>query len=161
MLAMSLTDSYCTPKWLADRLGVFFTDPCSNPRSHILAANAFSLEQGIDGLVQPWYGRVFLNHPYSKPLPWMRKLRAEFELENCTEAVVLAKLDCSTKWWRELTAPMAEWTDLWMFNDRLQFEPPPGVETSSNNFCSVIVHHMNSATPALELSDIATLWRQV
>lgn len=144
------TDSYCTPKWLADRVGIFDLDPCSNARSHIRTKTSYMLPQ--DGLALPWFGRVWLNHPYSNPLPWMRKLGYEHAVNRATESLVLAKLDCSTAWWRELTSTPV---DIWLFKSRIQFEAPDGLKTSTNNFCSVLVHRGPSL---LDLHDVAIKW---
>lgn len=163
------TDSYCTPAWLAARLGQFDFDPCSNPRSHIDALDFASLENGDDGLLLPWNGKIWLNHPYSNPMPWMQKLHQERIAGRCKESMVLAKLDPSTKWWKYLTDPELGPCDLWVFDKRLQFDCPPGIKPSSNNFCSVLVHHGELELefgapryykpPQLDLSDVATLWR--
>lgn len=168
------TDSYCTPKWLADRLGTFDTDPCSNPRSHIQATTKYSLETHDNGLELPWHGRVWLNHPYSKPLPWMCKLHFERTMGRCTESLCLAKLDTSTVWWATLTAIRYGVCDLWMLHRRVQFDiapetldamrrsrvakgKPPQMP-AQNNFCSVLVHHRAPNTSELDLCDIATKW---
>lgn len=125
----SPTDSWCTPKWLADALGPFDLDPCSNERSHIHATRRIQLPE--DGLATPWDGSVFCNPPYSAPLPWCERL-AGYDLPW----VALVKLDTSTAWWRVLMASGAQWAP---FRERLRFEPPAGVAASSNNFCSALV----------------------
>jgi hypothetical protein len=151
---MSLSDEYCTPKWLADCVGTFDTDPCTNERSHIRARTKYSLP--TNGLQLPWQGRVWLNHPYSNPLPWMEKLYYEQSIGRCTESLVLAKLDPSTEWWKVLTSQSCV---LWVFKKRIQFEPPLGIKASSNNFCSVLVHHRGATGDMLNLDDVAQLWR--
>lgn len=161
-------------------MGMFTTDPCSNPRSHIKAAIKYSLETGHDGLALPWFGRTWLNHPYSEPMPWMQKLHAELG-KSCTEAVVLPKHDHSTEWWQVLVSTYHEGfvCDDWQLNKRLQFDIPPDVLaamiakheakckakglpvtqfTTSNNFCSSVIHWRRPDTARLELHDIATLW---
>lgn len=170
---MNVTDAYVTPLWLAKRVGTFCTDPCTNPRSHIEAVFKFMLENGDDGLGRPWFGRVWMNHPYSAPLPWVTKLHAERAAGRCTESIVLAKLDTSTDWWRTLTDPRHGAFDAWTFRKRINYDVPPellaemqrrheakgkpGKVSTSNNFCSVLVHHRGAA-PALDLHDVAQLW---
>jgi DNA N-6-adenine-methyltransferase (Dam) len=165
-----LTDKYCTPKWLADRVGCFDTDPCTNPLAHIIATTKYMLEAGHDGLTLPWHGRVWMNHPYSDPLPWMNKLTYEHAVGRCTESLVLAKLDTSTEWWRVLTSAPC---DLWVFKKRINHDIPPeildemqrkhdakgrtGKVSTSNNFCSVLVHHRGAAA-RLDLHDVAQIW---
>lgn len=178
----SLSDACCTPKWLADRLPLVDIDPASNPRSWIRSLWSYSLEKKLDGLRLPWRGSAFLNHPYSGPMPWMIKLNYELSIVRCTSAIVLAKLDCSTDWWKILTAPVLRdgiWhtPDQWQFDDRIEFEMPPELiekrrreiqekkaaglkappEKTTNNFCSVIIHHRFDGA-LLKLEDVATLW---
>jgi hypothetical protein len=131
------SDAYCTPKWFADHLcetrGPFALDPCSNERSHIIADWSYGLHKGLDGLRLPWRGDIFKNYPYSTPEPWQLKLIYEMFIGNCTEAVVLAKLDPSTDWWKILTwwspdlgrHPLGYPPDIWPLHDRLQFDEPP------------------------------------
>src|SRR5271165_2082418 len=64
------SDSYCTPRKITDRLPARDLDPCSNPRSTVRAKRAYSLERKLDGLKLSWPGEVFVNWPYSDPLPW-------------------------------------------------------------------------------------------
>lgn len=142
------SDAFCTPQALAERFGKFQTDPASNPRSHIDAAWAYMLEKHLDGLKLPWWERTFVNWPYSSPMPWALKAQHEMAIGNCTELVVLCKLDPSTLWWGVITeAPATECTcgyangrlisahtihcpsawalDRWDFNDRIQFDEHP------------------------------------
>jgi hypothetical protein len=121
-------DSWCTPKWLADALPAVDTDPCSNPRSHIRAVGSYSLEKGEDGLVLPWVGLVYVNGPYSNLLPWAERLALVYPAIK--GAGFLVNADHSPAWWKVLTRV------LWLrldFDDRLEFDPPPGVEPSKND----------------------------
>jgi hypothetical protein len=160
------SDSYCTPRWLTGLLPTVDLDPCSNPRSTVKARRTYSLEKRLDGLQMPWTGSVFLNFPYSNPLPWAQKLTVEREAGRCVEAIVLCKLDPSTEWWRVLLGGGAP--DVWMFERRIQFDEPPiiidrrretlGVEKSTTNFASVVIHH--GGPKALDLAGVATRWRR-
>lgn len=127
------TDEWCTPKWLAEALGPFDLDPCSNASSHIksLTRKALSLPApDNDGIAWDWLGlSVFCNPPYSNPLPWARKLAAH-DGPWCA----LLKLDPSTKWWAALmeAAPVVA-----PFRKRLKFE---GEKSMTANFPSVLVY---------------------
>jgi hypothetical protein len=165
------SDGYCTPPWLTAMLPITDIDPCSNPRSTVRSRRAYSLEKKLDGLKLPWSGSVFLNWPYSDPLPWANKLIEELLAGRCTSAIVLCKLDSSTEWWQKLVS--FEKPELWMFDRRISFiEPPeliaermrklaeagkPGGEKSSNNFCSAIIHYRGK-TPELALNVVASRW---
>lgn len=190
-----LSDGTCTPKWLADMLPVVDFDPCSNPRSHIKSSWTWSLEKGYDGLRMPWHGTGFINWPFAKPLPWANKAMIELGSGRCTDLIILCKLDPSTKWWSVATAfdslalpgePISMAPELWLFNDRVQYDEHPELiekrrqkvasgerkgkpsGESSNNFCSVIIHHRGwlpaktgeqpKRNNRLKLDSVAALW---
>lgn len=166
-----LSDSYVTPPWLTAMLPQVDLDPCSNPRSTVRARRTYSLEKRLDGLKLPWNGSIFLNWPYSDPLPWAKKLLTSLIEGRCTEAIVLCKLDTSTDWWHTLID--FEKPEMWTFDRRVPFVEPaaliaerikkfaekgkPGGEKSSNNFCSAIIHHRLVA-PSLQLESVASRW---
>ncbi len=127
--AVDSSDAQCTPRDLALDLGRFTLDPCSNPRSHILADHTYSLEAGQDGLLLPWFGTVWCNGRYSDPLPWCERLRAH-DGPWCS----LWKLDTTTRWFAQLMAAGASWAP---FRSRLTFERPGNCGVA--NFCSVLV----------------------
>ena len=67
-------DSQYTPPWIFEALNIEFDlDVCAPPGGipWIPAKNHYSEKE--DGLTSEWYGRVWMNPPYSKPDPWMRK----------------------------------------------------------------------------------------
>jgi len=121
----SWSDAACTPRWLAELIGHVDFDPCSNERSWIQAAWSFMLDKGIDGLKMPWRGRGFENWPYSEPMPWAEKSIYEMEIGNCTDLIVLCKLDPSTEWWQVITQPVLGALDRWDFDKRIQFDEHP------------------------------------
>jgi len=100
-------DSRCTPQSLLDVVRQFDTialDPCSNPSSIVGAKYNLSLENGDDGLDKVWAaytankaGIVYVNPPWSDPLPWAKKCRSEYE-EFETEIIWLARVESATAW---------------------------------------------------------------
>lgn len=121
MTELGGTDAQCTPRDLADELGDFDIDPCSNPRSHIHAARSYQLERGEDGLAGAWEGSVWCNGPYSDPMPWCARLRA-----HAGPWCSLWKLDPTTKWFATLLAggPNGEKASWAAFRKRIRFENP-------------------------------------
>jgi len=84
-------DECATPDWILKGLFRGWYDPCP-------------LSQGLverDGLHSEWVGdRIFLNPPYSNPLPWVEKAIAESKKGKTV--VLLLKHDSSTKWYAKL-----------------------------------------------------------
>jgi hypothetical protein len=144
------TDAQCTPRDVANDLGRFDLDVCSNPRSHILADRSFMLEYGQDGLAEAWTrldgspASVWCNGPYSDPLPWCERLR-----QHSAPWASLWKLDTTTRWFAELMASGASWAP---FRDRLRFERPGNCGVA--NFTSVLV--WRDWTPSAAM--LARLW---
>jgi hypothetical protein len=63
------TDVWLTPLPIIEALGKFELDPCGE--SHWPTANEI---YQTDGLEKDWYGRVWLNPPYSEVGKWTKKL---------------------------------------------------------------------------------------
>lgn len=67
-------DELYTPKVIFDLLGLEFDlDVASGLNENIVvpAHTRYTIED--DALVQEWYGRVWMNPPFSKPSPWVHK----------------------------------------------------------------------------------------
>lgn len=85
-------DEYATPAWLYDGIFRGWFDPCP--------LRSMS-EDRTDGLSIEWKGdRIFINPPYSNPLPWVKQ--AIEEARKGKTVVLLLKHDSSTAWWRML-----------------------------------------------------------
>lgn len=66
---------WLTPNWIVESLGEFDLDPCGAP-DHELAKKTYLLENGDDGLRDPWFGRCFVNPPYGKEAEaFLKKLK--------------------------------------------------------------------------------------
>lgn len=99
------SDHWSTPPELVRELerefGTFDLDPCC--RAETAKAPTYYTAQD-DGLKQRWFGKVWLNPPYSKPAPWLRKA-AEREADL---TVSLLPVRTDTKWFHELVLGNAE-----------------------------------------------------
>jgi len=91
-----MSDDWATPEWL---MGLFegWYDPCP-------------LRADFDGLaIGEWDSNyrqhepngIYINPPYSNPLPWVRKA-IETNHKYGTKIVMLLKHDSSTRWFSEL-----------------------------------------------------------
>lgn len=139
-------DGWCTPKWLADLIGRVQFDPCSNERSHIDAVIRLILADGDNGLDEGGPGSfhigtsldgtssrrapkswvTFINPPYARGQVsrWIAHYKH-------TRFICLLRWDPSTHWFSEL---VEECHYVWFPAQRINFEPPPGVKSSSNPF---------------------------
>ena len=122
-------DSYGTDEWILNMLDHHYYDPCP------LNGN-FDPEIHVNGLETNWfiesyscYHRVFVNPPYSNPMPWVEKALEEWET-GC-RVYMLLKHDSSTKWYAKLHAAGAKFL---MIQGRLKHRTG-----SSASFPSVLV----------------------
>ena len=104
------SDNYRTDKWILEIFDGWF-DPCP-----------FNPEWVEDGLSIDWPDRTFINPPYSKPLPWIKKAIATNKIYNHSIALLL-KHDSSTEWFRLLHAAGAHFL---LVNGRLKHQTSNG-----------------------------------
>jgi len=153
---MGERESWCTPAWIADAIGKFDLDPCSNSRSHVRATLRYAAEDGDDGLDPKMANvasstRVFVNPPYSKG-----QVERWVKAYGHTRFCFLLRFDPSTTWFGalyKLSALVAI-----PRGKRVNFEPPPGVRASSNVFPHALFYaRSEDATPAILRACLA--WR--
>ena len=96
------------------RFGPFDLDPCTT-MDNPLGTQHFYAYPYTDGLTEPWYNRVFMNPPYSKPRPWLEKAVEEVRNGNAISVLGLIKCDMSTRWWNYCvkTEPLAKMVYPW------------------------------------------------
>lgn len=104
------SDHWATPPQVVSILelefGRFDLDPCCVPDT---AKAPRFYTPADDGLRQPWFGRVFLNPPYSKPAPWLEKAIAETKREGGADLVIaLLPASTDTRWFHRLVKERAE-----------------------------------------------------
>jgi len=68
------SDDWITPKAIVDALGPFDLDPCAcTPQPWPCATRSYTIHD--NGLIQPWFGRVWLNPPYGpRAAPFLEKM---------------------------------------------------------------------------------------
>ena len=82
--------------------GSIVTDPCWHPDSHVPAGGVrYDGRERGDGLAGEWIGSLWMNPPYSKPLPWAQRFAAH--ALTGARCLALVKLDPTTGAWRALT----------------------------------------------------------
>jgi phage N-6-adenine-methyltransferase len=103
------SDHWATPPEMVRELerefGSFDLDPCCVPDT---AKAVRYYTEADDGLAKPWFGRVFLNPPYSKPAPWLEKAIAETSAGRADLVVALLPASTDTRWFHTLVKDRAE-----------------------------------------------------
>lgn len=103
------SDQWSTP-WpvvhdLEREFGSFDLDPCCMEAT--AKAPVFYTPRE-DGLSREWRGRVFMNPPYSKPVPWLEKAIAETTEGRADLVVALIPVSTDTRWFHRLVKDHAE-----------------------------------------------------
>lgn len=86
----------------------------------------FNEKPEFDGLSIDWPDKTYVNPPYSKPLPWVKK--AIEESNNGKRIVMLLKADTSTKVFALLHSHGA---DIFWCSKRLNYESKQGAKFPS------------------------------
>lgn len=100
-LTSSNSDEHNTPSYLIEAarevMGGIDLDPMSNLVANNLVQASTIYTKKDDGLTKDWYGRVWLNPPFSLSKLAIPKLIESYENGRVTQAVLLVKSDVSTK----------------------------------------------------------------
>lgn len=95
---MNKSDEYQTPKKYVEAaklvMGTIDLDPATNYINYFRLKKLVDVgycEEEADGLYERWFGNVWLNPPYSKPLlqEFTKKLLFEFSAQNISQAILL------------------------------------------------------------------------
>jgi len=119
------SDDHYTPEWIM-KIFATYHDPCP-PQSN------------LDAFTYDWcehHDQVYVNPPYSNPLPWVRKAIRQKEIYPDSTIVMLLKHDSSTKWYAELVEAGARFL---MVQGRLNFTGPNAIKGATASFPSVFV----------------------
>ncbi len=114
---LSEKDNWKSPNWISELFKDFF-DPCP-------------LNAKENGLLIEWKDRSYVNPPYSKPKPWVKK--AIEERDKGRMIVMLLPVDTSTEWFRMLVEAKAHIT---FPNERLRFN---GSKTPARWACMIVI----------------------
>lgn len=82
-------------------LGEITLDPasCAKANETIKAFHYYDI--AANGLVQPWFGNVFLNPPYDNMPDWVNKLLDEFNRGNIKQVILLSNTATDTEWFEQ------------------------------------------------------------
>ncbi len=143
-----ITDTWLTPPEIVGALGVFDLDPCAapDPKPWDTAITHYTLP--TDGLVEPWFGRVWLNPPYSREaVRWLRRLA------DHGDGIALVFARTETSWFVETVWERA--SSVLFLHGRIHFHHADGTKASANAGApSCLVAYGDENTKALATSDI-------
>ena len=113
-------------------------DPCAapNPRPWQIAPQNYDYTQGQDGLVLPWYGRVFCNPPYGTEAGKFMKRLAE---HRSGIGLIFARTETGV--WQKTIWPLA--TGILFLQGRLSFLDATGANVGTAGSPSALVAFSN------------------
>lgn len=116
-------DSRFTPpdfmEIIYEAFGPVDLDPCAHRMSPVVAARRIILEEGGDGLIDEWSGKLaFVNPPFSAQLLWLRRAYSQWLVGNVETIVCLVPARTDSAWFHETLAVDA---DIYLLQGRLKF----------------------------------------
>jgi phage N-6-adenine-methyltransferase len=103
------SDEWETPedevRLFEQEFGLFDLDPCAREAS-CKAQEYFT--QADNGLARVWYGKVWLNPPYSDPGPWVQKAVESVQRGEAELVVACLPAATDTAWFHDCVLPYAE-----------------------------------------------------
>lgn len=140
------SDVWLTPPEILQPLGDFDLDPCaSKQRPWPIADTHYTIED--DGLSSEWFGRVFLNPPYSRVSEFMERM------SDHGNGITLVFARTDTQYFHRFIFPVAD--SILFIEGRLTFYKPSGVKGKSNGGApSCLVAYGDGNSRALRESGI-------
>ena len=142
------SDEWYTPKWMFDAFGVTFDlDPCSPGCDHWVPAKDIYTKKD-DGLLQPWYGFVFVNPPFgarNSHVPWLKKF-----LDH-GNGIAIVRAYTSSKWFHDYAIQ----ADAMLFpRGKTKFIRPDGSEGKAPGHGIVLLAKGEKAVAILKKTNI-------
>lgn len=117
---------WLTPPAIVSALGSFDLDPCAAPAPRPWATAAHHITEEQDGLAHEWFGRVWLNPPYSEPV--LSQFMDRLASHGQGTALVFARTETAAFFrniWRRASG-------LLFLEGRLHFHYPDGTRAAAN-----------------------------
>jgi hypothetical protein len=142
------TNDWLTPRPLLQRLGPFDLDPCGCVGMPWPTATTTYFLPEHDGLIEPWFGRVFCNPPYGPNVgDWARRMA-----EHGNGIMLIFARTETTTWQRDIF-PFADATLL--LAGRVRFCLPSGERGKSGTAPSALLAYGQANVDALRNAGIA------
>lgn len=126
------SDEWYTPKEIIDALGTFDLDPCS-PVNPLWQTADIMYNKNDNGLSKEWFGRVWLNPPYSRPLIEQFVKR----LAEHGNGIALLFNRCDSKMFQDIIFEKA--TAMKFLRNRIRFFRPDGTRGDSPGCGSILI----------------------
>jgi hypothetical protein len=137
------TTTWLTPPHILKALGEFDLDPCASlDRPWDTAKHHYTIED--DGLMMPWFGRVWCNPPYGKEMnPFLEKM-----VSHDGGGMVLIFARTETKAFFDYVWDRAD--AILFLKGRLKFHKPDGSEGDTAGSPSVLIAYGQNEVSVLE-----------
>ena len=107
-----------------EAFGEIDVDPCANALSPVVARRRILREEGGDGLVEDWSGRLaYVNPPFSQLLQWLRRAHDQWRAGHVGTVVCLVPVRTDSAWFHETLSGVAE---IYLLKGRVRFLDPRG-----------------------------------
>ena len=138
---------WLTPPPLLARLGIFDLDPCAAPPPRPWATASYHFDgREQDGLCEPWFGRVWMNPPYTGIGPWLEKMAKH------GSGISLIFVRSETRAWQDWVFPYAH--SILYVAGRISFHKSDGSAVSTGTAPSALISYSPFDTAILRLSGI-------
>ncbi|WP_375182487.1 DNA N-6-adenine-methyltransferase [Sphingomonas adhaesiva] len=102
-----------------DAFGAIDLDPCGHALSPMVAKRRILLEEGGDGFVDDWSGRLaFVNPPFSEMIRWLKRAHQQWSCGNVDSVVCLVPARTDARWFHEVLSVEA---DIFFLQGRVRF----------------------------------------
>ncbi len=152
--ARMISDTWLTPPDIIAALGPFDLDPCTpSVMPWLTATHRFTQEQ--DGLLQEWFGRVWLNPPYGhEAAKWLNKLSGHGNGIALTFARTETDMFFSQVW--------SKCNGVYFMKGRLHFHHPDGTRAKANAGApSVLIAYGQNNADILEACNLPGIYLPV
>lgn len=139
----TITDTWITPKWIIDAIGLSDLDPCGwtpNGSPVVQTAKKYITEDQ-NGLSTQWSGSVFCNPPYSDLKTWLEKC-AEYHENTGSQVIILCFVRSET---RAFQQNIKSATGINLINKRIKFLDSFGNEKGNGNAPSCLIAYGEEA----------------
>lgn len=133
------SSEWMTPWWIVQLLQerfnngeVFDLDPAATVES---GKGHHFFDKETDGLVQAWYGSVFVNPPYNNVGAWVKKAHDEALAGNANVTMLVAART-DTRWWWDYVRKGY----VYFLKGRIKFIDPTNEVATSAPFPSAVVY---------------------